>query len=348
MTISSYYPKAALYDAFPRMKELSRQANPTMECAEDTLMERELDGLDTSWARTIPDEAEWRINCTSDDAAASSAVERLKKALEFADPPSARVQDPDGSFASGTDVFFLKLDRSTDQLLAREWPWRMQPIFLDRIDDPVGMVTYLQDLCWSDVKCCGRDNRKELNLAISVIARLVERGGQAGYLSGPGFQPALERFVRDWQDLKTGFFGVTYLLEGGQQIRTCDLSLTFHMGRYVPHLVRRWPTLIETLLGMKDKSYPQGWLENGKMTDHNNYDIVQPFYRGRPRMRPDQRRRATESVGEMLEWSLAESISRRRTSNKPGQERYGSGLLLFCGRVSRYDRVLRQEQEVLD
>ena len=54
---------------------------------------------------------------------------------------------PEGSFAPGTDVFFLKLDRSTDQLLAREWFWRMQPIFLDRIDDPVGRVTYLQDLC---------------------------------------------------------------------------------------------------------------------------------------------------------------------------------------------------------
>ena len=56
----------------------------------------------------------------------------------------------------------------------------MQPVFLDRIDDPVGMETYLQDLGWWDVKRCGRDNRKELNRAISVIARLVERGGQAG------------------------------------------------------------------------------------------------------------------------------------------------------------------------
>lgn len=105
----------------------------------------------------------------------------------------------------------------------------------------------------------------------------MERGGQAGFLSGPGFQPVFERFVRDWQNPKTGFFGVTYLLEGGQQIRRCDLSLTFHMGRYVPHLVRRWPTLIETLLGMKDKSYPQGWLENGKMTDHSNYDASSSF-----------------------------------------------------------------------
>jgi len=40
------------------MKALSKQANATMEAAEDTLLQRELDGLDTSSARTILDEAE--------------------------------------------------------------------------------------------------------------------------------------------------------------------------------------------------------------------------------------------------------------------------------------------------
>jgi hypothetical protein len=171
------------------------------------------------------------------------------------------------------------------------------------------MVTYLQDLSWSDVRRCGRDNRKELNLAISVIARLVLRGGQAGYFCGPGFQPVFERFVRDWQDPKTGFFGITYVLEEGQEIRTNDLSLTFHMARYAPHLVRWWPTLIETLFAMKEQRYPEGWLENSKMTDHNNYDIVELFYRGWPKMRADQRQRGSEAVGKMLDWCLADSVA---------------------------------------
>lgn len=309
MSDSSYNPKTALFEAFPQMKALSKQANYIMESAEDTLLQRELDGFDTSWARTILYEAEWRINCTCDDLAASAAVERLKEALELVDPPGARVQDHEGSFAPSTDVFLLKLDRLTDQLLAREWPWRVKPTFLEHIDDPVRTVTYLQDLCWSDVTRCGRDNRKELNLAISVIARLVLRGGQAGYLSGPGFQPVFERFVRNWQDPKTGFFGVTYVLEGGPEIRTNDLSLTFHMARYAPHLVRWWPTLIETLLAMKDQRYPQGWLENGKMSDHNNYDVAELFYRGWSRMEVDQRRMASEAVNKMFEWCLAESVT---------------------------------------
>src|SRR3984893_9128004 len=44
---------------------------------------------------------------------------------------------------------------------------------------------------------------------------------------------------------------MTYLTEDYHQIRTKDLSLTFHMGRYVPHLVRCWPELINTLLEIK-------------------------------------------------------------------------------------------------
>jgi hypothetical protein len=38
------------------------------------------------------------------------------------------------------------------------------------------------------------------------------------------------------------------VLDGSQQIRICNLSLTFRMARYVPHLMRWWPILIERLL----------------------------------------------------------------------------------------------------
>ena len=263
MTHLPYNPKSELFKAYPKMKELSKQVNHVMEGAEETLSEREFAGCDTSWGRAHLFEAEWRINCTNDYKAASDAVARLRKALDRKDPPDGLTQDCGGSFAPGTEAFFLKLDRSTDQLLARQWPWRLQPTFLDRIDDPGRMVTYLQDLCWSDVTRCGRDNRKELNLAISVIARLVLKGGQAGYLSGPGF---------------------------------------------VPVLVRWWPVLIGTLLDMKDKQYPEGWLENSKMTDHNNYDVVELFSRGWPYLRPDQRQRASQEITKMLDWCLQKSV----------------------------------------
>jgi hypothetical protein len=114
------------------------------------------------------------------------------------------------------------------------------------------MVTYLEDLYWSDIARCRRDNRKELNLAISVIARVVMQNGQKGYLSGPGFYPAFEQFVQDWQDPTTGFFRMTYITDvSGNTARTTDLSLTVHMAHYVPHLIRWWPKLIRYAAGDK-------------------------------------------------------------------------------------------------
>ena len=146
-----YDPKSALYDAFPKMKALSKSADHTMNQAECKLARREMTGRDTSYARAALDEAEWRISCTSDDVAAAAAVAHLTKALNCSNPPDGWTQDEGGSFAPGTGVWFIKLECSTDQLLAREWPLRLKPTFLECINDPVRMVTYLQDRYWSDV-----------------------------------------------------------------------------------------------------------------------------------------------------------------------------------------------------
>jgi hypothetical protein len=306
-----YNPKKALAALLSEdAKKLFNIAKDAMTDAEKLLSNREWEGNDTSYARAALYELDYWVSCTADIDAANAAFARLQTVLACPDPPSALTQDTEGSFGPGTNVWFLKLDRSTDQILAREWPWPRKPMFLERINDPVRMVTYLQDLCWSDIARCGRDNRKELNLAISVIARLVIKGGQAGYLSGLGFYTAFERFVLDWQDPETGFFGVTYITDdNGNQIRTKDLSLTFHMVRYVPHLVRWWPKLIDTLLAMKSGRYPQGWLNGGTMmSDHNNYDVVELFYRGWLQMVPQQRQAASTAVDEMVHWCLVDSV----------------------------------------
>jgi hypothetical protein len=306
-----YNPKKALAALLSDdAKVLFNKAKDTMTAAEQMLADCEWAGADASYARAALYELDYWVSCTADVDAVEAALTHLHTALARPDPPSALSQDADGSFGPGTDVWFLKLDRSTDQVLAREWPWPRKPIFLQCINDPVRMVTYLQDLCWSDIARCGRDNRKELNLAISVIARLVIKGGQAGYLSGPGFYPAFERFVLDWQDPATGFFGVTYITDAnGTEVRTRDLSLTFHMARYAPHLVRWWPKVIDTLLAMKGGTYPQGWLDGGTtMTDHNNYDVAELFYRGWMRMEPRQRQAASAAVKEMLDWCLGGSV----------------------------------------
>jgi hypothetical protein len=322
----SYDPKKVLWSLLSdAAKDRFNTAKARMNEVEACLAEREWQGEDTSYARAALYGLDYWVSCTTELEKVNATLEHLNRVLDCKNPPSALTQDPDGSFGLGTDVWFLKLDRSTDQLLAREWPWPRRPMFLECINNPIRMVTYLQDLSWSDLVRCGRDNRKELNLAISVISRLVIKGGQAGYLSGPGFLRAFEQFVLDWQDPATGFFGETYIIdEKGNTFRTKDLSLTFHMVRYVPHLVRWWPRLIDTLLLMREEIYPQGWLNGGtddpeceQMTDHNNYDVVEIFHRGWLQMEPRQREMASAAVKDLLDWSLKCSITNQGTLLSP-------------------------------
>ena len=44
------------------------------------------------------------------------------------------------------------------------------------------------------------------------------------------------------------------------------------------------------------------------MTDHNNYDVAEIFYRGWPHMKPFQREVAADAVHNMLDWCLANSV----------------------------------------
>jgi hypothetical protein len=53
------------------------------------------------------------------------------------DPPSVQTQDQLGSYRPGALPWFLKLDRSTNQLVDDEpWPGVRPPLFLGRINAP--------------------------------------------------------------------------------------------------------------------------------------------------------------------------------------------------------------------
>jgi hypothetical protein len=44
------------------------------------------------------------------------------------------------------------------------------------------------------------------------------------------------------------------------------------------------------------------------MSDHNNYDVVELFFRGWQHMLPDQRQQASQDVAKMLNWCLNSSV----------------------------------------
>lgn len=295
---------------YPKMKSVAKEAGEFIRAVDLDLRERERAGADTSCVRAALIELSWRVGSTTEFDKAVAWLNHCRTLVGSANSPAlVTQQDDEGSFGPCVAQWFLKLDRSTDQLLhPADWP-RAKPFdFLRKVDTPDVMVAYLERLVQSDLSQ-GRDNRKELNLAVSVISRLVLRGGIDDHLAGPRFASAFRDFLNRWQDGQTGFFCVSYV-DGASTIKAIDLSLTFHMARYLKGAVDYWPQLIQTLLDIKDAPYPQGWLDGGvSMTNHNNYDVVELFRLGWSAMSDAQRIVATTEIQRMLDWCLTKGVT---------------------------------------
>ena len=131
-------------------------------------------------------------------------------------------------------------------------------------------------------------------------------------------------------------------------MRTADLSLTFHMARYLDGRIGYWPQLIDTLLTIRDDRYPNGWLDEAGMTSHNNYDVAVLFQLGWAQMRPDQRRRARREIDRLLSWCLGTAIAPDGARRGAGGRRIAARELLLHDRLSRHGRLFRPGEAVLD
>ena len=302
-------PQQVLAVHFPAMAELGRRTAPELRALEARLDRDEAAGRETSFLRQAVGEVWWRLQYTGDDDAAGDALGRLRAAAALPEPPSGLCPDEDGSFGAGTEVWFLKLDASVDLMLAddveADGP---PPRFLDRVNDPGRLAGYLDSLLVSRLAEDGIDRRKELNFATADLVRLILRRRPPGYPWHPGLEAVIRRFIARWQDPATGFFGADYEV-GGERWRTVDLSLTFHMARYLEGRIGHWPQLIDTLIEIRGDRYPNGWLDDEGMTSHNNYDVAVLFQLGWPHMRPDQRCRARDEIGRLLSWCLGTAIA---------------------------------------
>jgi hypothetical protein len=203
--------KAVAKDERPKLNELVQVVRTFLKSAQTEAMKRELVKQDTSHLRAILTELSWWVGATVNADEILACLGRATRALGDRDPLPVTRQDKDGSFGHGVQPFFLKLDRSTDQLIDGPWPGAVLPRFLAPIATPELMVGYLDKLRVSNVTE-GVDKRKELNLASAVISRLALWGGQAGYLEGEAFVTAFRDFLWRWQDKETGFFCVSYLV----------------------------------------------------------------------------------------------------------------------------------------
>lgn len=306
---AGWRPQTILFGRYPAVAELYQAVLPEIRDLEKRLDRDEAAGRDTVQQRQAIGELLWRLQYTGDPVAAKATLARVRSLAAACPPSPAAGRDKQGSFGIGTDVWFLQLDASVDPLLADDFDAHDNPPrFLDRVNDPDRLENYLSSMLVSDLAGDGIDRRKELNLATADLVRLILRRRPRGYPWDRRLETLVRRFVAAWQDPATGFFGADYQIEG-QRWRTADLSMTFHMARYLAGRIGYWPQLIDTLLAIREERYPNGWLDDEGMTSHNNYDVAVLFSLGWPQMRPDQRDRAGHELARLVDWCLETAIA---------------------------------------
>jgi hypothetical protein len=301
-------PQGMIAIRSPEIAELARSAHREIRTIEAELDRREAGGDDTSCPRQILRELHWRLEYTADTSSIRATLVRLRSRAT-SPSPSAAAQDRDEACDACTHVWFLQLDTCVDHMLAADFDDQSAPPrLLDRINDPARLKDYLESLLISRLDEDGINRRKELNFATADLVRLILWRRPRNYPWDPRLETVIRRFIAEWQDPTTGFFGADYLI-GGRRFRTTDLSLTFHMARYLEGGIGYWPQLIDTLFAIRDRRYPNGWLDEVGMTSHNNYDVAVLFQLGWPHMGPGQRQRVETELMRMLGWCLTAAIA---------------------------------------
>lgn len=297
-----FEPGAVLAKAFPAMRDLRRATRPEITALEARLDADEQTGADRSCLRQAVTELRWRLSSTADVPAALRTRDRLRALAAAPATPAGSVQDAEGSYGPCVEEWFWKVDASTDRFLTDAAP--PVPVqLLDRVNDPARLDAYLRSLLTSDLQHEGIDRRKELNIASADLVRLVLRRRPLGYAWKPGLDAVVLKFVADAQSPETGFFGERY-----GTVQTDDLSMTFHMARYMDGAIDHWPVLIHHLIAIKPKQYPHGWLDADGMTSHNNYDVATLFRLGWPKIGIEQRRAVAAEIAGLVDWALGTAL----------------------------------------
>jgi hypothetical protein len=258
-------------------------------------------------------EARWRLASTADWPEIQAELDRLARLV--ARPETDRspdAQDPiDGSWGRCSTAWFFRLDASYNRIaeMARsgEAPPH-PPRFLDRVNDPRRLQEYLSSVAVSDIAHEGIDHRRELNIALADLMRLILRNKPAGYHWDPRLKARLMSLILGpLRDPATGFWGETYR-RGTASIRVPDVGVTFHVIRYLHGNVPDWPKVIDTLLAIKRLRYPQGWMRGDSFLAHDLYDVAALFHLGWAHATEPQRAAMRIEIAAMLDWCLSHTV----------------------------------------
>ncbi len=190
-----------------RLKEI----DPTLKPLVREMSRREAAGENMQLPLHTYREIRWRLNFTPDLAATQARIASLRQSLaDRAARTAADVdsQDVDGSWARGIDVWYLKLYYSVDEAESCQGQSNRPLTFLDRINSPDALTATLATDLHDDFTKTGVFNREETDETFSALARMLFATPPITcYRFNPGLKPALRKFVDEWQNPTTGYWG---------------------------------------------------------------------------------------------------------------------------------------------
>jgi hypothetical protein len=286
------------------------------------LVSSEESGKALHCSRRMAAEAEWLLDYTAEWPKLDQQLAAIEHSLANKDQDFALQQTADGSWGACFDAWFQKLDATVDflgDLPKADGGHPRGPLnpfeILRKIDSSEVLIGYLQRLQLSQIAKTGVYQREELNAVEGALSQLLFKEKLRTLLQAHGasfideaYVEAYRRFLDDTQDPILGYWG-PWITSGDQIVRTADLSQTYHIVAYRKGAVNHWPQIIETTFAIKDLPYPFGWRNNGRYSNHNNYDVIRILRLAWSYMTPAQMDQARTEIRKMLNWSLNGSIT---------------------------------------
>jgi hypothetical protein len=314
-----------------------------LDALQADMINQQRKGRKTFCTRQLFLECRWLVYRTADTARTERRLNDFRNMLALkADPMEMSQSSLDGSFGVCADPWWLRMDMSCDELitLGLKWDEPKYPLkLLDKINTPEKLRAYLDSVLISNISKTGVNNDLELNMAHADLERFILFDGTMKEIPTKfTFHKDLKRTLVDyednkWQDPKTGFWGEWFVSADGSIVKACDLSTTFHLVSYRNGAdIRHWPELIATTLAMRDGRFPYGWLEEAQyMSNHHNMDVVTLWRFGWNHATPDEKKQIRQSVGQMLDFCLTQSLQHDGSFKAPEEDTLSSSFYFGIG-----------------
>ncbi len=314
-----------------RKRDAAYDTNKKTIGARATNLDRRIDPVKQRVSQQIADEANWLIGYTDDWARASDRLDRLEESLAIANQPL--VQQPDGSWGAGCTEWYRKLEPTVDALnLAQQsggFSTRPSALaFMQKLQDPDRMVSYLDSLRTSRIAATGRNNRDEFGAVLTALSQLILKPQLRTFLEdnyaalqfkvSRDLETRYTTYLWNLQSPMTGFWGPSYAFSDGSALEVQDVSFTFHVVHYYDDYdvtddrsVPMLPTIAATTLAISKFTYPNGWLNVNSppdYLDHNNYDVVTLFDDCWPAVDGSTRNAIRSQLQMLIDWCFNVSI----------------------------------------